>query len=141
MKRQIFLIPLILILSILPAFAIDWHTANQITIHWDATTTLADGTPILATDTIMYGIYIREKSGTESKLLETSDTVYTHTFTQEGQYIIGVSTVRYVEYGTENEIREESEVNWSDVNGEATPDPFGLRYAISPVNPINLRKE
>ena len=82
MKRQIFLIPLILILSILPAFAIDWHTANQITIHWDATTTLADGTPILATDTIMYGIYIREKSGTESKLLETSDTVYTHTFTQ-----------------------------------------------------------
>ena len=41
----------------------------------------------------------------------------------EDSYIVGVRTVRTV-----NGIKYYSEINWSNVNGESTPNPFYLEY-------------
>jgi len=114
--------------------AVEWHTANQITVEWNAVTTVA------APDVLKYGVYTRMLPNAEPVLLNEQDTTaVTITFEAEGKYIIGVSTIRYVNQGTPEEQRLESEINWSDTNGESTPNPFGSSYYITPVGPKNLR--
>ena len=116
------------------AGAVEWHTANQITVEWDAVTT------VTAPDVLKYGVYTRMLPNAEPVLLNEQDTTaVTITFEAEGKYIIGVSTIRYVNQGTPEEQRLESEINWSDTNGENTPNPFGSSYYITPVGPKNLR--
>ena len=116
------------------AGAVEWHTANQITVEWDAVTT------VTAPDVLKYGVYTRMLPNAEPVLLNEQDTTaVTITFEAEGKYIIGVSTIRYVNQGTPEEQRLESEINWSDTNGESTPNPFGSSYYITPESPKNFR--
>jgi hypothetical protein len=121
--------------------AIDWHTANQVTIAWDAYTT-----DIQPGDKIIYKVYSKKlPNGEETFLEEFTGLTAVVTFVSEGRYILGVSTVRGVDedgngsFDPATEQILESEINWSDVNGENTPNPFGLRYFISPGKVKNLR--
>ena len=116
------------------AGAIEWHTANQITVAWDAVTT------VTAPDVLKYGVWTKMLPNSDAVSLSEQDTTaVTITFEAEGKYIIGVSTIRYVNQGTPEEQRLESEINWSDENGENTPNPFAASYYITPANPKNLR--
>jgi len=128
--KKLFIVLLVLMAS--TVWAITWHTANQITVAWDAVTT------VTAPDVLKYGVYTKILPNGEPVFLHEQDTtVVTITFQAEGKYIIGVTSVRYVG-GAEGE-RLESVVNWSDENGENTPNPFGSSYYIIPDNPKNLR--
>ena len=116
------------------AHAIEWHTANQITVAWDA------NTAVVAPDVLKYGVYTKMLPDGEPVLLQEQDsTAVTITFQAEGRYIIGVTSVRYVG-GAEGE-RLESVVNWSDENGASTPNPFGASYYTIPDPPTGLIRQ
>lgn len=135
MKKLICIISFIFLLAI-PASAITWITADQITVAWDPITTVS--TP----DILKYGVYMKKLPNGEPVLIGEQDpTTATLTFTEEGRYIIGISTVRYIDKDTADEIKLESAINWSDINGDSTPNPFGSSYYITPEMPTNFRKQ
>jgi hypothetical protein len=107
----------------------EWHTASQITVAWDVVD------PSLPNDVISYIVRVKNATTGEEQIVgETSELNYTITFTTEGRYYIGVSTKRITGDMTELE----SEVNWSNENGEATPNPFGVVFYVIPEPPPNL---
>ena len=142
--KRLFLMIIVSVLTLglaMSASAVEWHTANQVTIAWDA----YDGV-IQPGDQITYKVYSKQlPAGAELLLNEVSTLGATITFTSEGRYIVGVQTVRGVDengdgtFDPDTEQVLESEINWSDTNGEFTPNPFGLRYFINPGKTKNLR--
>lgn len=145
LKKRTLITMFLLALSIVcvnGADALQWHTANQTTIQWDAVTELSNGSPIPAGNEIRYNVYMANAitdAGKESAVLITPEpiieTQYVVTLGVEGKYLVGVSAVRL----DNGEIVDESAINWSDTNGEYTPNPFGLRYYIPIPMPKNLR--
>jgi len=142
MKKSIYVVILSLVI-IFSAYALDWQKTNQATVAWDAVTTLEDGTVIPAGDVIKYNVYLANFKTDPNKenpsLLTTTpivDLQYVITLNTEGRYLVGVSAVRFDSEGT---LLEESEVNWSDTNGEYTPNPFGIVHHVPPGKPKNLR--
>ena len=140
----------VLLFFITPAIALDWQTTNQSTIAWDAYDASA-GNP---GDEYRYNVYIKLQGDTVGTLVsqEQVSTEFTATFTSEGFFIVGVSTVRFVDldlsgsYDPTVDIDEngdpvilESTINWSDVNGASTPNPFGIRHFVAPLEPGGLR--
>jgi len=117
--------------TVSPVLALDWHTANQVTVAWDPSEKIAD------TDVISYFLYFKIV-GTDTPILagETADLEFTFTFVDEGKYYLGVSAKRLVADG---EIME-SDINWSDINGESTPNPFGVKFYAKPEQPKNLHR-
>jgi len=145
MKRKIQIIGIIAILLSfwVSALAVDWKVTNQATIAWDAATTLIDGTPVPANNSVKYRVYMANAVTDPNKgnpVLLTQEPIsvleYIITLNIEGKYYVGVSAVRYDDVGFE---LNESVVNWSDVNGEATPNPFGFVHYIKMGSPKNLR--
>lgn len=67
---------------------------------------------------------------------ETDELFYNVPLIIEGDWIIGVRTIRTI---TENGERLLSEINWSDINGINTPSPFIARYFELPGMPTNMR--
>ncbi|MHC4644023.1 MAG: hypothetical protein ACYTBJ_00880 [Planctomycetota bacterium] len=150
MKRfNFFFCFLILLFFTVPAMALDWQTTNQSTIAWDAY--VGTGNP---GDEYRYNVYIKNQGDAVGTLVsqEQVATQFTATFTTEGFYIVGVSTVRFVDldlngtYDPTVDVDEngdpvimESPINWSDVNGVSTPNPFGIRYFVAPGQPAGLR--
>lgn len=138
MKKLVFLF--LLLLPVIVFAQVEWVTDNPLTIAWDAITTKDDGTPLGPTDTVVYGVYIRDvKTAVETKITDVPGTTYTHTFTTEGRYHMGVTAIRGIDNGDGTITVTESAINWSDVDGVMTPNPFGSRYFISPSIPPNLR--
>ena len=135
---------IILILSV--AFnvgALEWKTTNQATVEWDIKTDIVPGTPIPAGNEIRYNVYlansITDPDHANPVKLTTEPitaTSFLVTLGGEGKYHVGVSAVRY----DNGELVDESSINWSDVNGEATPNPFGIRYYVPMSNVKGLRK-
>ena len=131
MKKLISVIALMIMFMSATVFALEWQTANQITIAWDPSA------KIVSTDIISYTVYSKVM-GTDTPVIigETSDTQYVVTFIEEGRYYLGVSATRLVADGE----TIESDINWSDVNGESTPNPFGVKFYVSPSIPLNLHR-
>ena len=134
---------LIFALTVICADAIEWKAANQVTIAWDATTTLIDGQPIPAGAIIKYNVYLSNADTDPDKInpiklnAEPIDALqYVVTLNTEGKYIAGVKALRFDAAGAQV---SESDTNWSDVNGDMTPNPFGLVHYIAPEPPGNLR--
>ncbi len=125
MKKIIFLL---IFMTALSGYAQDIEYTNQVTVAWDVVA------PIEPTDIITYQVWTDSVAGIV--MVGKTDLVqYTITFTVEGEYIIGVGTKREVVSGD----IVYSEINWSNVNGVSTPDPFVVRY-IKPIqSPENLR--
>ena len=143
---------LLLIALVLPfIFGLAWHTANQATIGWDEVTKIKPG------DSYVYIVYKKNLDGTgqaELARIPHGTTRATITFTTEGRMIVGVDTERTVDVnddGVVDDLDKDVEgffvvmtsgiVNWSDVNGVMTPNPFGLQYFVKPVAPLNLHVE
>ncbi len=122
---------LVLGFVILMAFSISGQEVvytSQITIEWDAVAPQGG-------DVITYEVWINDGS-TQTLIAETADLFYTITFSVDGNYILGVRTVRTI---TATSDRFFSDLNWSDVNGTRTPNPFIARYYIGPAAPEGLR--
>ncbi len=128
MKKIVLIIILIMGISIGYSQSIEY--TNQVTVEWD------EVLPIEITDIISYQVWIDSSMTGIVMIGETDLLQYTITFTQEGEYIIGVSTKRIVAITGDIVY---SEMNWSNVNGVNTPFPFVVRY-IKPIqSPGNLR--
>lgn len=104
---------------------------NVLPITWDA------HTPIIGS-TITYEVIRAPRYHPEllEVVDETLEIFYSIPFVAEGEWIVGVRTVRTIDSIGERYL---SPVNWSDINGEWTPDPFVVRYFIVPEMVKNLR--
>jgi hypothetical protein len=117
--------------------AFEWKQVNQVTIAWDPVETLGDGSALPPGSTIKYQVYTKDAAGIIAPKIEVDATQALLTFTTEGNYIVGVSTVRYVDGAKVSE----SIINWSDTNGVMTPNPFGISSYQSPAMASGLRPQ
>lgn len=145
------LIALLLIVNVVNAYVfttnsigqtegLNWKSANQGTIYWDATEALIDGSPAPSDGSIKYRIWLKKEGADDSTKVEvglTDKLEFTITFTEEGRFVVGVQAIRYDANGVEMDAA--SSINWSDVNGESTPNPFGFVHIIPAATPLNLR--
>jgi hypothetical protein len=118
----------ILILVLFSAWAQDVIYTNQATVAWDPVAPLGG-------DVITYEVWISDGI-TETLMIETDLLEHTITFGAEGSFKVGVRTVRTI---TATGERLFSDMNWSDVNGASTPDPFVIRFYLPPDAPLGLR--
>ena len=131
MKKLLLTLTLVHLLALLfyiPwAYALEWVSPTQDTIAWDA----------VVGDNVSYRVYVAPYGDYETKVFQadTQDVLFFVTLPERaGKYVVGISTV--LDLGTPEE--DESEINWSDVNGESTPVPFGYRLFGAP---LNLRRQ
>ena len=137
----------LMLLAIPFMFGFTWHTANQKTIGWDAVAKVKAG------DNYVYIVYQKDESGANEgsvAVVPFGTNTYTITLTNEGSYYVGVAVERTVDTnddGTIDDLDKDAEgnftvltsdINWSDVNGVNTPNPFGLKYFVAPEVPVNL---
>jgi len=131
---------LFLILSV--AAAQEWVTTNQVTISWDAVTTLANGDPIPENNLIEYTVYLVNAVSDPDKehpieVGTVNDTECTVALAEEGRYFVGAKTIRKLADGT---VVNESVIGWSDDPAIAYEGkPFGLQYFLPPEAPTGLR--
>ena len=133
MKKLIFIIIFILVLSVGYSQSIEY--TNQVTVEWDKVL------PIEPTDIINYQVWIDSAMTGQQKVDETELLQYTITFVEEGEYIIGVSAKRIIAPSPEFPAGDifYTGINWSNVNGVSTPNPFVVRR-IDPIqSPEGLR--
>ncbi len=129
MKTLIFIL-MIMMFGLSTGYAQSVEYTNQVTIAYD------EVLPIELTDIISYQVWIDSIMTGIVMAGETDLLEYTITFTQEGEYIIGVNTKRLVAITGDIVY---SDMNWSNVNGVNTPSPFVVRY-IKPIqSPENVR--
>lgn len=123
------------------AYAQTWHTTNQVTVAWDAVTTLEGGGAIPAGNTVEYATWLNDSildPGKTNPLLVSDNILILSciiTFTAEGRYFLGVQAIRKLADGTEV---GRSTISWSD-DPAVTPDPFGVMYYVPPASPGGLR--
>jgi len=106
---------------------------NVVDIAWDSVASEV-GT------TITYEVFYAPLQTQSSYTVvgETSETVYTISIADAGDWVVGIRTVRTIDATGE---RQYSPINWSHENGAWTPNPFYLRYyGPSPDAPANLRR-
>jgi hypothetical protein len=132
MKKSILLVLALCLLST-AGQAQTWHTANQVTVGWDAVA------PIQPTDTIKYQLYVRQDL--VSAGIKAGDPVATLqavvTMPSEGDWWIGVETLRYVQ-GVADPFRSSTKA-WSHDPAACGPaGPFGVRYFVLPAPPGGL---
>jgi hypothetical protein len=110
--------------------------ANAVQVAWDEVTTLDNGDPIPTGSIIAYEVFVAPSDDKAAAVSqgEVTGTSYTVQLPGEGVFVVGVRTVRVVD-----SVRYESEINWSDENGAATPDPFLVRLYLPPAIPTGLR--
>jgi hypothetical protein len=128
---------LIVLFLTVSAYALDWHTANQSTIEWDAPTALSNGEPIPSDNTLNYVVYLADDDINKSNAVEigeTTETTYTLTLNTEGKFYAGVKAQRMDGEGT---ILNESVIAWSDEELYVVDNmTFGLQYFFA-TNPIS----
>ena len=117
------------------AWAQPWHTANQVTVAWDAVTTDENGQPLDMTEaTVAYKLYLVNARTDPNKtnpveLAQVAETTYTLTLGTEGRYYFGVAAVRVTV--DEGNVVGAASIAWSD-DTTLTDSPFGLRYFVPP---------
>ena len=117
----------------------EWHTANQVTLGWDAVTQLVDGTAIPEGEIVKYKVWIKNAitGGDPVELVETTDLEFTLTIGSEGKYFLGVQALRYQSDG--ETLIGESIICWSDVpeccGGNIA---FGVQFFNLPASPGGL---
>ena len=139
MKKARLLIAIVFALVLFAgiASAQEWEPVycNQLTIGWNAVSTLANGDPIPAEDSVEYEVSLMKLPDGEPVVLGRTATLnYVVTIPDEGEYIVAVAAVRLCADGTESV----SELNWSNVDGESTPNPFSAILRIPPSNVTGL---
>jgi hypothetical protein len=132
--KKLFLILAILIFAA-PVMAQTWHTANQVTLTWDAVPKVA------TTDSAnKYQVYIKFQSTTAAPVLVGSEIEATQqavSFSAEGRYYLCVDAARYPQ-GETQPVRSEIACS-HDAASTADGTPFGVKYFIHPTKPGKLR--
>ena len=148
--KKVFALTIVLLAMLIPvscvlAQTINWQTANQATIGWNAVTQLESGATIPAGDVVKYTAYVKNQIGTIAQINANpiTATEITITFTQEGKYVAGVKAMRFDSAGT---LLTESVVVWSDtpancadITGDGQGDPFGFLFYVKPKAVGNLK--
>ncbi len=133
MKKLILAITVFLLL-VGTAYADDWYSANQATVRWDAVTTLTNGDPVPEGDLVTYTLYTKSvQTGVETEVdTGVSAIEYVFTFTNEGDYHVGIKAVRTVPaVGELPERTFESEIGWSsDPLIAKDGNTFGVSYYV-----------
>lgn len=127
MKKLIILI--LLMLPLLMAQQIVYY--DNVPIAWDAVAPIAGSA-------ITYEV-VRAPVGAPGAfeiIAEISGTEYDMPLIVEGDWIVGVRTVRTIDGVGE---RYFSDINWSNINGEWTENPFVVRYYTVPPMVTNMR--
>jgi opacity protein-like surface antigen len=138
MKKSILFFAIIALLIAAPAMAVDWVTANQTTVAWDAVTKSADGTVTFGAGEITYSVYLANaitdpNKANPAKVRTIPETQTTLTLNSEGKYYVGVSAVRTVS----GSLIGESAISWSD----AVTPAFGIQFFVIPGPPSGLRPQ
>ncbi len=139
-KLSVIFLVLFLTFSV-TAFSQEWHTANQITITWDAVTELEGGLAIPEPDIIEYRVYlanaVTDPDKTNPAEIDiTGDTSYMITLTGEGQYFVGLQTLRKLG----GVIIGKSVIGWTDDPAIVLDgNTFGIRHFLPPMVPVGLR--
>ena len=135
MKRILLAIVLgLFLLAPKTVLAVDWITANQATVSWDAVTQFENGELIPTTDIIGYAVYMASELDVDkanpTKLGVTTDVVYTITMQVEGRFFVGLQTIRKLDDGT---TVSESVIGWSDDPAiVADGKTFGISFFYAP---------
>lgn len=122
------------------AWSIEWVTANQATVMWDAITADIDGDPIPAGTHVEYEVWLSNKNTDPNKTNPTKITdppitaiELTITLNQKGAYVVGVKAL-HIEDSTSAQLAE-SVFAWSDnpadcadTDGDGTGNDFGIRF-------------
>jgi hypothetical protein len=104
---------------------------ETVSVAWDAVTPMGGDTISYELFVAPLGDYASAQSVGTTILLDDDITV-----PSEGDWVVGVRTIRTI---TANGEILYSSINWSDVDGLATPNPFFIRWYVAPVAPENLR--
>jgi hypothetical protein len=137
--KKLILIVLGLLLIGSFSFAQTWYPANQKMVAWDAVTTLDDGSPIPAGETVRYQVYILKEGEPETNKISvgsTTESQFLVTLSNEGKWFIGIESERM----QGESIISKSSISWSSntvvcQNGES----FGITFFRMPRQPMNLR--
>jgi hypothetical protein len=137
MKKLLLILVVLLMSSVVVAQEIEWIVANQATVQWDEVTTLESGDPI-PSGTISYEVFIvkAEQDKSEAVLLgETPNLSFLITFSEEGNYLWGVQTLRQV-----NSDIMKSGISWSDDGlSNLSGIPEGVKFFELPAAPKGQR--
>jgi hypothetical protein len=127
-----------------PAHAIEWHTADSVTVTWDPVTADGDGDPI-SVGTIEYEIvYARLDRSDPVSLWRGADTSAVLTLPTKGRYLLGIKTLQLID----GEVVAESDYGWTDdpaivadTDGDGTGDVFGIQMFVPPAKATGFAKQ
>jgi len=127
MRKILTLILFVMMIVLSIGYTQEAINTNQATVTWDEVAGM--------TGVISYEVFIRNRITLEEVSLTFVDAPpVVVTVLGEGDWDVGVRTIKEID----GQILY-SVMNWSNVNGVWTPNPFFLRYYIPPVSPENLR--
>ncbi len=106
---------------------------NSATIEWDAVMQLANGDPIPTDWILEYEVFLSDPETFIGIITETSIDI---PVTWSSHRYIGIRSVMTEDDGV---TIHRSDINWSNVNGAQTPDPFILCESQVPAAPLGLR--
>lgn len=117
------------------AFGQTWHTANQVTLAWDA---VPQAQPTDGPN--RYQVYIKFQAADAAPVAVGSEIEATQqavSFSAEGRYYLCVDAARYPQGET---VPVRSELSCShDAAVTADGVPFGVKYFVNPGKPTRLR--
>ena len=123
--KKLYLILILIVFTI--GYSQEVINTNQATVTWDEV--------IGISGVISYEVFVRNRVTAEEISLTFADAPpVVVTVSSEGDWDVGVRTIRQIDDQTLYSV-----MNWSNVNGVWTPNPFFLRYYIPPEPPMNLR--
>ena len=132
MKKLLIIIAILVMAGV--ANAQTWYTANQVTLAWDPVP------KVLATDQAnKYQVYSRNDLVSNGTKIagEITATQLLISFSVEGQYYLGVESIRYP-VGATVGITSASKA-WSNNAADTNNLPFGVSFMIRPVITTGLR--
>jgi hypothetical protein len=142
MKRKInfcLCLSIFLFIFINSSHAVDWLTANQVTLAWNPVTSMEGGAAIPEGDVISYEVFSVPEIGDKALDLklegETLSTEMTISFIEEGRFYLGVRAVRQ-KY---DKRVSQSQVIWTDDPGAMKDGKAqGVIFSRAPSEPLDL---
>ena len=133
--KKLFLTGLIFFLGVAVAMAeVPFFNSNQVTLEWNVVTTDVDGDPITG---VTYRLYLVNADTDPNKtnpavvLDNITDTTATITLGTKGRFFVGCQAV----LGDLVSV-----INWADEPENQDLPLFGLRFAVPPHAPKNIKK-
>jgi hypothetical protein len=137
--KKLFLILAILVFAV-PAMAQTWHTANQVTVAWDAVAPPKDAQGADLPGAIKYQAYIKFQDAAATPVPVggvIDETQQVISFSNEGRYFVCAQTLRFPPDETEP---QKSAIACSDNAAVCSGGvPFGVKFFIAPGSPGGLK--